>query len=204
MARYSKDLVLNKPEEFVTFMMNDYLQKNQFSMSDWKGEPAYRAGDAAMEGYKFLSWSYSNGTLHLEAWMKGTFGGEWNLDGFVGCLQKKPYKESLEQLLAALQQDIPEGQSTEGMAQAVPVQTVDNTGAASQALLFGILTVVFGFIWPIISVVFACLGFQRARMGSGSSKANLAKIGKILSIIGLVIAIVIWVLNIVVTVGTLR
>lgn len=38
MARFVKDLVLNKPEEFVTFVMNDYLQKNQFSMSDWKGE----------------------------------------------------------------------------------------------------------------------------------------------------------------------
>lgn len=201
MARYSKDLVLNKPEEFVTFIMNDYLQKNQFSMSDWKGEPAYRAGDAAMEGYKYLSWSYSNGTLHLEAWMKGTFGGEWNLDGFVGCLQKKPYKESLEKLFEALQQDIPEGQSAEQtVQQAIPVQTVDNSGAATQALVFGILTVVFAFIWPLISIIFACLGFQRARMGSGSSKANLAKAGKVLTIIGLVLAIVIWVLNVVVSV----
>ena len=66
MARFVKDLVLNKPEEFVTFVMNDYLQKNQFSMSDWKGEPAYRAGDAMLEGYKYLNWSYVNGTLHLD------------------------------------------------------------------------------------------------------------------------------------------
>ena len=27
MARYVKNLVLNKPEDFVTFIMNDYLQK---------------------------------------------------------------------------------------------------------------------------------------------------------------------------------
>ena len=33
MARYVKDLVLNKPEDFVTFIMNDYLQKNQFVVS---------------------------------------------------------------------------------------------------------------------------------------------------------------------------
>ena len=44
MARYVKDLVLNKPEDFVTFIMNDYLQKNQFVVSEWKGEPAYRTG----------------------------------------------------------------------------------------------------------------------------------------------------------------
>ena len=31
-------LVLNKPRRFVTFIMNDYLQKNQFVVSEWKGE----------------------------------------------------------------------------------------------------------------------------------------------------------------------
>ena len=102
MARYVKELVLNKPEDFVQFMMNDYLRKNSFVMADWKGEPAYRTGDAMMEGYKYLKWYYNNGVFHLEAWMKGTFGGEWNLDGFVGTLQKKPYRESLEQLFEAL------------------------------------------------------------------------------------------------------
>lgn len=202
MARYSKDLVLNKPEEFVTFMMNDYLQKNQFSMSDWKGEPAYRAGDAMMEGYKYLSWSYTDGTLHLEAWLKGTTGGEWDLDGFVGCVQKKPYKESLEQLFTALQQDIPEGQSPEGAVQAVPVQTVDNSKAATMALVLGIFSVLFVWI-PILSIVFAAIGFSRARMGSGSSKAQTAKIGKILCIIGAVIAVILWILNIVATVAVM-
>ena len=136
MARFVKDLVLNKPEEFVTFVMNDYLQKNQFSMSDWKGEPAYRAGDAMLEGYKYLNWSYVNGTLHLEAWLKGTAGKEWDLDGFVAVAQKKPYKTSLEQLFTALQQDLPEGQD---VTQAVPVKTVDNTGAATAGLVLGIL-----------------------------------------------------------------
>lgn len=198
MARYIKDLVLNKPEDFVSFMMNDYLQKNQFKMSEWKGKPAYRAGDAMMEGYKFIQWSYSNGTLHLEAWLKGSFGGEWNLDGFVGTLQKKPFKNSLEQLFALLQQDVPEGQDTQGIGAPVPVQTVDNSSAATWALIFGICSVILAFIIPLISICFAALGFSRGRMGSGSSKAGLAKAGKILSIIGLVIAIILWVLNIIV------
>ena len=207
MARYVKDLVLNKPEDFVSFMMNDYIQKNQFAMSDWNGEPAYRAGDAMLEGYKFLKWSYENGTLHLEAWMKGTAGGEWNLDGFVGTLQKKPYKNSLEQLFTALQQEIPEGQNISGGqngqpgAQPIPVQTVDNTSAAVQALVLGILSLVFSFIIPLISILLAVIGFARARMGSGSSKAGMAKAGKVLCIIGVVVAIIMWVLNILLTVG---
>lgn len=203
MARYVKELTINKPDDFVTFMMNDYLQKNQFTMSDWKGEAAYRAGDAMMEGYKYLKWSYDGSTLHLEAWMKGTFGGEWNLDGFVGCLQKKPYKESLEALFAAMQQDIqiPVDENGQPIMNAVPVKTVDNTSAATAALLFGIATFVLAFVSPIFSIIFGCLGFNQSRMGSGSSKANLAKAGKILSIVGLVIAIINWVLGIILNVA---
>ena len=98
MARFVKDLQLNKPDDFVEFIMNDYLKKNQFSLSDWKGEAAYRAGDAMMEGFKYLKWSYQGGVLHVEAWLKGSFGKEMGLEGFVGILMKKPYRESLEQL----------------------------------------------------------------------------------------------------------
>ena len=208
MARYVKELVLNKPEDFVQFMMNDYLRKNSFVMADWEGEPAYRTGDAMMEGYKYLKWYYNNGVFHLEAWMKGTFGGEWNLDGFVGTLQKKPYRESLEQLFEALKQPLPMEQ---GMAagqggmpgnpgqpyqNVVPVHTVDNSGAATMGLVFGILSIVFAFLVPIVSILLACLGFSRARMGAGSRKAGQAKAGKILCIIGIITAIVMWGLSI--------
>ena len=188
--------------------MNDYLRKNSFVMADWKGEPAYRTGDAMMEGYKYLKWYYNNGVFHLEAWMKGTFGGEWNLDGFVGTLQKKPYRESLEQLFEALKQPLPMEQ---GMAagqggmpgnpgqpyqNVVPVHTVDNSGAATMGLVFGILSIVFAFLVPIVSILLACLGFSRARMGAGSRKAGQAKAGKILCIIGIIAAIVMWGLSI--------
>ena len=91
------------------FIMNDYLQKQKFAMSDWKGEPAYRTGDGFVEGYKYLKWSYGNGHFHLEAWIKGSFGGEMGLEGFMGCLVKKPYRESLEQLVQVLQQPLPQG-----------------------------------------------------------------------------------------------
>lgn len=200
MARYVKDLVLNKPNDFVSFMMNDFLNKNQFSMADWKGEPAYRAGDAMIEGYKYLKWSYADGKLHVEAWLKGNLGKEMGLDGFVGCLQKKPYRESLEALFVAMQQDIdiPEGADPSQMAPgSIPVQTVDNTSAATMALVFGILAFITGFISPIICILFGVLGFNRARMGSGSSKAGVAKVGKILCIVGMVITCILWVLNLV-------
>lgn len=171
-------------------------------MSDWKGEPAFRAGDPALEGYKYLKWGYMNGVLHLEAWMKGTFGGEWDLEGFAGSLQKKPYRESLEQLFGILQQPLPQGQQMP-QGYPIPVQTTDNTGAATMALIFGILAVVTGFLIPIIGILFGCLGFSRARMGGGSSKAGMAKAGKILCIIGIVVSIIMWVLSFTLTMGML-
>lgn len=218
MARYVKDLVLNKPDDFVHFIMNDYLQKNQFSMSDWKGEPAYRAGDAMVEGFKYLKWSYRGGTFHLEAWLRGTAGGEWDLDGMVGALMKKPYKKSLEELFVTLQQEIPvqpnmqqgstgpqAGQAQEETIpqggqnpQPISVKTVDNTGAATAALVFGILSVVMCWI-PLVSLILGILGISRARMGSGSSKAGQAKAGKVLCIVGICLAAVLWLFNIILT-----
>lgn len=202
MARFVREVVLNKPGDFVQFIMDDYLRKNGFVMSNWKGEPAYRAGDAAIEGYKYLKWGYMNGVFHLEAWMKGTFGGEWNLDGFVGTLQKKPYKESLEQLFGILQQPLPQGgQVPQGTP--IPVQTLDNTGAANLALVFGILAIVVGYFIPIIGILLGCLGFSRARMGGGSSKAGIAKAGKVLSIIGIIVSLLSWALHFMLVMGML-
>ena len=205
MARFTRDLVLNKPDDFVQFIMNDFLQKNQFEMSDWKGEAAYRAGDAMVEGFKYLKWSYIGGVFHLEAWLKSVGGGEMDLDGFVGTLQKKPYRDSLEQLFAALQQPLPangpqdmnpQGAAPQGGPQPIPVQTVDNSSAATLALVFGIISIILALLFPLGGIILAALGFTRARLGSGSSKAGMAKVGKILCIIGLVVAVVNWGLGI--------
>lgn len=226
MARYVKDIVLNKPDDFVAFIVNDYLQKNKFSMSDWKGEPAYRAGDGMVEGFKYFKWSYADGVFHLEAWLKGNAGGEWDLDGVVGALMKKPYKSSLEQLFDVLQQEIPVQNSTASQGnippQSVPgqqgsvppqgnygqpnpqpitVRTTDNTGAATAALVLGIFSVALGVFIPLAGVILGIIGTAQGRMGSGSSKASMANAGRILSIVGICISVAVWIYNIVRTVS---
>ena len=218
MSRFTQDLVLNKPEDFVHFIMEDYLTKHGFSMSDWKGEPAYRAGDAVVEGFKYLKWSYADGVFHLEAWIKGTFGKEHGLDGAYGIVVTKPYKSSLNQLFASLQQPLPQqGQTGNGQAQAggaqgqtggpqgqsgpiptpIPVQVMDNYKPAVAALVVGILSIVIGIFMPLIGVILACVGFSLARMGQGSSKGNLARVGKICSIVGVCLSAGIWLLNLI-------
>ena len=209
MSRYTNDLPLNKPVDFVQFMMNDYLSKNGFSTAEWKGQPVYRAGDPMLEGYKFMTWSYINGVLHVEAWLKGLFGGEMGLTGFVGCLQKKPFKQSLEQLYTLMRQDILTDQMNAGAAGiaggtanagAVPVTTVNNTSAATISLIFGILGCLTGLLVPIAGLCCGVLAVMRGRLGLGSTKAKMAKAGRVLGIIACVLSIVMWVLNIILTV----
>ena len=81
------------------------------------------------------------------------------------------------------------------------MKTVDNTGAATAALVLGILSIAFGLFIPLIGIILGIIGMTQARMGSGSSKAGMAKAGKVLSIIGICIAAAGWLLNIVLTVA---
>lgn len=196
MARYRYDLVLNKPGDFVQFIMDDFLQKNHFTLTEYRGIPAYCSGDAMIEGYKYLKWSYSNGVFYIEAWLVGLAGTEMDLDGFVGTLQKKPFKDNLHQLYAALQQPVQMAQGqVQGGPQAVPVYTVDNTGAATMALVFGVCSILIGWLIPLLGLIFGILGITRARYGAGSSFAGRAKAGRICSVIGLCLSVLMWVLN---------
>ena len=54
---------------------------------------------------------------------------------------------------------------------------------------------------PLFGVILGIIGVTQARMGSGSSKAGMAKAGKVLGIIGICIAVAGWLLNIVLTVA---
>lgn len=210
MSRYIQDVHLDKPVNFVNFIMNDFLTRNSFTLSDWKGETAYRTGDAAFEGFKYLKWSYNNGVFHLEAWMKGMFGGESDLEGFVAIAQKKPYKSSLESLISILQQPLPEqyhenadGTMPQDMSSqiVIPVQTVDNQTAATLALVFGIMSIVLALLAPLFGFLCGCVGFSQGRMGKASSKAGMARAGKVCSIVGLSLSAAIYILNIILTVA---
>lgn len=212
MARYTQDVVLNKPDDFVLFMMNDYLQKESFSQSDWKGTPAYRRGDGFIEGFRYLTWSYNNGVLHLEAWLKGPLGGEQDLSGFWGWAVKAAYRSSIEELIKLLHQEIPQPTAASGTApdnaapvqNVVTVQTSNNTKAATLALILGIVSIVASCFIPLIGLVCGFFAIIFYRSGKGSTSAGQAKAGRVCGIIGICLAGVMYVLNIVLTVlGTI-
>ncbi|MGN0431950.1 MAG: hypothetical protein ACI4EQ_06290 [Lachnospiraceae bacterium] len=99
MARYIQDVPLNQPLDVVSEIMENYIYRNRYFRTDWQGEPVYLSTDSAEGGERYFKWSYTNGTMHIEAWMKGSFGKESDLSGGG---KKQAYKESLERLIMIL------------------------------------------------------------------------------------------------------
>lgn len=99
MARYIQDVPLNQPLDVVSEIMENYIYRNRYFRTDWQGEPVYLSTDSAEGGERYLKWNYTNGVLHIEAWMKGTFGKETDLSGGG---KKQAYKENLERLIMSL------------------------------------------------------------------------------------------------------
>ena len=102
MARYIEDAKISQPLDAVSEIMQAYIYRNQFTRTDWKGEPVYVSRAQGSERY--FKWSYTSGIIHIEAWLKGTFGEEAGLNGIGGA--KKDYKTSIEELLKRLHQPI--------------------------------------------------------------------------------------------------
>lgn len=180
MARHIEHIQLDKPDDFVLSVMNNYLQKNGFVMSDLKGESVYRAGDRFSDGYRYLKWSYTEGALKLEAWLRGPFGSECNLKGPLHFDKKVLYRHSLEELIAALQQT-------------APLHKSNHEIAAISSLIFG----VFAFIsfHPVLCVIFATIAVTLAKIGLRSGKAGWAKAGRICATVSLLTTSIVCLMN---------
>lgn len=104
--------VLNQPEDFVTFIMNDFFQKSNFVRKEKHGESFYQCGNGMLAAPKFMKYSYVNGVFHLEAWLKtawlpGVYGSDMDLEGFTGAALKADMKRDINALLQLLHQPIP-------------------------------------------------------------------------------------------------
>jgi len=180
MARYIERIQLDKPDDFVLTVMNNYLQKNGFMVSELKNETVYRTGNRLSDGYRYLKWSYVNGVLNLEAWLAGPFGLEYNLKGVLLYDRKTLYHQSLEDLKASLQQ-------------IAPVHSVDNERMAVISLLLGILALII--LNPIFCLIFAILSATLAEVGLKSNKSGLARAGRICATVSLLTTSVISLIN---------
>lgn len=214
MARYIREEILNQPEDFVNFMMNDFLSKHGFRYVQFKGEMIYRAGDGFFEIPKFFIWSYRNGVIHVEAWTRnvwlpGVYGKENALTGFFGSIPKSAYKGDVEQLLQLLHQPVGQQQyaQTNGAPQMqqgapqgtngpIPVQGIDTSRYAKMALAFGIVGLVL-FCIPYVGIMFGILALIYANKGKTSVKKGMATAGMVCGILAIAIAVIIIILNVI-------
>lgn len=104
MARYIQDAGINQPLDVVSDTMEEYLRKNRYIRTEWKDELVYMSANGEVKGNRYLIWTYMSGILHIEAWLKGSFGNEAGLTG-VGS-KKRAYKESIDNLIEALRRPV--------------------------------------------------------------------------------------------------
>lgn len=217
MGRYIRDVQLNQPEDFVFFMMNDFLTKHGFAQQEFKGEMVYRSGGGMIEMPKFIKFFYQNGFFHLEAWtrmlwMPGVYGNENALNGFFGCLPKKLFKDDLEELIRLLFQPIPgagqpqnaaypqeqgrptveeQPQST-GMPQAndpVFVHGTDTSRYGTLALTTGIIALCTGWLIPVLGIIMGFTGIIYGQKGISAVRSGKATAGFVTGILGLIVSV---------------
>lgn len=200
MSRYVREEVLNQPDDFVNYMMNDFMTKHGFKYVNFKGQMVYRAGGGMIELPKFITWNYFNGVIHIEAWVRvlwlpGVYGAENDMSGFYGAVVKDMYKKDVEQLISLLHQPLNQQNPQNPMSDQpgmppqngpIMVQGVDTSRYANFALGFGIAGLVFSWSW--IGVAFNIIAIIYAMKGKSSAKKGRATAGMVCAIIGLVIA----------------
>jgi len=107
--RFRKEVVLNKPEDFVNFIIKDFMEKEGFKYTVYNGENVWQLGHGWVASPQFIKTTYVNGVLTLEAWIKfawlpGVYSGEMDLEGFFGALVKSALKEKINSLIKLLEQ----------------------------------------------------------------------------------------------------
>lgn len=194
MARWTRDEVLNQPQDFVRFLMEDYLNKNGFKKKTHKGEEVWQEGDGFLTAARFIRYEYADGNFHLEAWIGKR--KENALKGFVGALPKKMFRESLEELVRLLHQPLSQGQEG-AVGNVVTIQVPDHGKYAVPAMVLSILGIVTGFLIPLLGILFGGLGISFGQKARNSSRNNIAKAAVILGTIAMVVALVIYIINLI-------
>ena len=206
--RYVREEQINKPEDFVIFIMNDYLSKNGFIQKQVKGEWVWQEGVGMLTVPKFLKYSYENGVLHLEAWIKtawlpGVYGKDMNLDGAVAAVPKQSYKKELQSLVDILYQPIPENntygidENGNAINSPITVQCFDTKNKAITGFICSLVAFVAMFLNVYLGIILACFGIVNSKKGMTSTKKGLATAGFVLGIIAIVVCILIGILAIV-------
>lgn len=107
--RFITDFTVNRSDSEISGIVADFLSKEGFTSTVYRGEPVWKKGVGLAAAPQFIKVSSENGQVHLEAWLKipilpGVYCGEMGLTGFYAIAIKKMLKSRVDLLLSVLQQ----------------------------------------------------------------------------------------------------
>lgn len=197
MARHIIDEYINKPADFVDFIIRDFAKRYNMKPAEKNGERFLEAKDYIFGGVTRFKHTYQDGYIHIEAWIKGSFGKELDLEGVMGWAIKENYRSQLDELMNALRQPLPtDGMSnqnpymsampTENMGQPILVQGTGNPEKANTAIWLAIGAIILVFFNTLLAAILAGLSWQCAQKAIGTTEDKKARIAY-----GICIAVVI-------------
>ncbi len=206
---------LNKPKEFVDFIINDYLTKNGFKNTSYNGEKFWQCKRIGTP--KCFNYTYEDGIYEVEAWIRSSYfliiETELDLNGMKERNLKIEFKNELDELVELLEQDIDPNinygnMSDYNMQQVlndnhVQVKGWNNDGDAYIGFILSILGIILSLILlimnPIVYLISAGLGvggIMNSFRGRTSNEKGLANAGIILGILAIIITIVMLIIAI--------
>ena len=101
--------------------------------------------------------------------------------------RKEPFLLELEQLFDLMRQELAQ---PAGMAQPIPVLTVDNGKYTKSAFVMGLCSVLFGLPLPFLGLPLSFTGAGRARRAKNADKTGMAAAGRVLCFVGMLLSMI--------------
>ena len=161
MSRYIRDMELRFPKEDVEPVIQDFLRKGGFYQGEWKGEACYVTdygpggpynsyGQSLTPQVYFFKYSYQNGILHFEAWVRDGKTKEVGLTGAYIFTMKQPYTALVSAMESRLIEMLPAGSPLRIRAEADSTAIMNNSRRMSKGMPFvyalSLIFIVYAFI----------------------------------------------------------
>ncbi len=120
MGRYIREMELQLPESEVRELIDGFLKENGFYIGEWQGKICWTADfgintlftplrvTKANTGIYFFDYTYENGKLHFEAWLRDGKKKEVGLTGWYLWQTKEPYTDLVSKLEKELINKLPQ------------------------------------------------------------------------------------------------
>ena len=119
-TRYVRDIQLNMPDEVISYVITDWLNRNSYSSDSYKGEPNVFSTGGVVTAKDYVKIIYQNGAFHIESWIKsGKREIGVDQDGMYGWAIKSSVKTKIDQFIDYLlqQQYVEHPQAQQAAAQ---------------------------------------------------------------------------------------